>query len=117
MVVTGLGAPRPAAPGQLGGQCFQVRGPEAAEGSSHSSTSRSGAGLTAYSRRVPTGRTVAKPLSRSTFRCWETAGWEIPNSRLITAQTAPRGLLAARDQLQDPAPHRVAEHLERVHGT
>src|SRR5215472_12742191 len=36
---------------------------------SHTSTSCSGWPLTAYSRRVPSGRTVANPLSRSTRRC------------------------------------------------
>ena len=52
---------------------------------------RSASGLTAYRRRVPCGRTVAKPLSRRTLSCCETAGWEIPNSSWMTAQTAPEG--------------------------
>src|SRR6202042_2726469 len=58
-------------------------------GSSHAATSRSGSGLTAYSRRVPAARTVAKPLSRSTLRCCDTAGWEMPNSARMTAHTPP----------------------------
>ncbi len=31
-------------------------------------------GLTAYTRRVPSARTVTSPASVSTRRCWETAG-------------------------------------------
>ena len=34
-------------------------------------------------------RTVAKPFSRSTRRCWDTAGCEIPNSRWITVPISP----------------------------
>ena len=49
----------------------------------------SGAGSTAYSRLVPTARTVANPLSRSTRRCWETAGWLIPNSAWMTVTIWP----------------------------
>ena len=37
----------------------------------------------------PSGRTVAKPASRSTLRCCDTPGWEIPNSAWMTAHTAP----------------------------
>ena len=77
--------------------------------SSHASTSRSGSCWTAYRRRVPSGRTVAKPCSRRTLRCCETAGWEMPNSCWMTAQTAPDGPLAVGEQLEDPAAHRVAE--------
>src|SRR6476661_11064532 len=40
-------------------------------------------------RRVPAARTVAKPLSRSTRRCWDTAGWEMPNSPPTTSTTSP----------------------------
>ncbi len=34
-------------------------------------------------------RTRAKPVSRSTRSCWETAGWLIPNSAEITVTTSP----------------------------
>ena len=71
-------------------------------------------GSTAYSRRVPSTVTVANPLSRSTRRCWETAGWLIPNSAPIGGDAARRRL-AVGQQLQDPAPDRVAEDVERVH--
>src|SRR5215467_11625691 len=57
--------------------------------SSHASTSRKAPGLTAYMRLVPSGLTVAKPESRSTRRCCETAGWEIPNSFWIAPLTVP----------------------------
>src|SRR5262245_32341918 len=40
-------------------------------------------------RRVPSGRTRAKPFSRRTLRCWETAGWVRPNSFCMTATTSP----------------------------
>jgi len=63
------------APGQFGGQRLQVRSQKRRNRSSHASSSRSGSEFTAYSRRVPSGRTVASPLSLSTLRCWDTAGW------------------------------------------
>ena len=75
-----LEPPFPAAARQFGFQRVQVRSPEAPEWIQPSATSRSGSGFTAYSRRVPAARTVAKPLSRSTRRWCDTAGWEMPNS-------------------------------------
>jgi hypothetical protein len=56
---------------------------------SHSSTSCNAAEPTVYRRRVPSARTYAKPPSRRTRRCCDTAGWEIPNSLLMTAVIAP----------------------------
>jgi hypothetical protein len=44
---------------------------------------------TAHSRRAPSGRTRAKPLSRRTRRCCETAGWVIPNSAWTAAVISP----------------------------
>ncbi len=40
-------------------------------------------------RLVPSGLTVANPASRSTRRCCETAGWEIPNSCWMAVLSAP----------------------------
>ena len=42
------------------------------------------------------GRTVAKPFSRRTRRCWDTAGWEMPNSSPITVHDLAGCQLARR---------------------
>ena len=63
----------------------------------------------------PSARTVAKPLSRSTLSCIETAGCPIPNSSRDHLDHVAGRLLAVGEQLQDPAPDRVAEDVEGVH--
>ena len=64
---------------------------------------------------MPSARTVAKPLSRSTFRCWLTAGWLIPNSPPTRAATSPALVSPVGEQLEDAAADGVAEDVEGVH--
>jgi hypothetical protein len=59
---------------ELGFQSVEMRRPEGAEALEPGVDLVEGSALTAYSRRAPAGRTEAKPDSRSTRRCAETAG-------------------------------------------
>ena len=68
----------------------------------------------AYRRREPSARTSAKPASRSTRSCIDTAGCRIPNSARSPRSPRPRSA-RPRQQLEDPAAHGVAEDVEGLH--
>ena len=56
-----------------------------------------------------------KPLSRSTFRCCDTAGWLIVELGLNGGADDARGQLAVGEEFEDAPADRVAEDVERVH--
>ena len=70
------------------------------------------AGLSWYSRRVPSGRSTTRPASLSTFRCCETAGRLTGRSRASSPTGSgprPVGELAGELPVTRPA---VSQHLK-----
>ena len=67
-----------------------------------------------YSRREPSGklRNFSQEHSR---RCWETAGWEIRNSRWMTSGQGAGRVLPPGEEFEDAPSYGIAEHVEGVH--
>jgi len=59
--------------------------------------------LARYSRRVPSGRTKTRLLSRSTARCWDTAGRVIANFAAISPDVRSSRYTSARISRRVPS--------------
>ena len=102
-------------PPQLGRECVEPLLPEPAERREPGVDLGQRGGVDGVEAVPAVGATVAKPLSRSTLSCMDTAGCPIPNSFEITSTTSPDDRSPLGQQLEDPAPDRVAEDVEGVH--
>jgi hypothetical protein len=99
----------------LGGKRLEPRRPHPAESPEPDVEFGQRRGLAGVDPAGAVRPNEAKPLSRSTLRCWDTAGWVMPNSRWITSATCPDGASPSASSSRDAPAHRVAQHVEGMH--
>jgi hypothetical protein len=62
-------------------------------------------------RRASSGRTDAKPASRSTRSCCDTADYVMPELPLDDSDDVSRAQLAAREQFENAPPDGISRQL------